>query len=68
MSVVIDNLHNDVTRTPTTIPMYESPWWLQGAHAQTIYPPLFARRPPVNYTREEWRVDCLRMRALEPPG
>ena len=56
MSVVIDNLHNDVTRTPTTIPMYESPWWLQGAHAQTIYPPLFARRPSLTYTRERWET------------
>ena len=34
--------------------MYESPWWLPGAHPQTIYPPLFARRPSVAYTRERW--------------
>jgi uncharacterized protein len=54
MSIVIDNLRNDAMRTASTIPIYQSPWWLQGAHAQTIYPPLFARRPSLNYQRERW--------------
>lgn len=36
------------------IPAYDSPWWLNGAHAQTIYPPLFARRPTLDYARERW--------------
>jgi uncharacterized protein len=54
VSIVIGNLRDDATRTASTIPMYESPWWLQGAHAQTIYPPLFARRPSLSYQRERW--------------
>jgi uncharacterized protein len=54
MSTVIDSLRNDATRTVSTMPIYQSPWWLQGAHAQTIYPPLFARRPVLAYQRERW--------------
>jgi len=54
VNATIDNLGDDATRTASTLPMYESPWWLQGAHAQTIYPPLFARRPLLAYQRERW--------------
>ncbi len=36
------------------VPAYRSPWWLIGAHVQTIYPPLFARRPTMAYQRERW--------------
>lgn len=31
-----------------------SPWWLPGAHLQTIVPALFARRAAVRYAREQW--------------
>jgi predicted alpha/beta-fold hydrolase len=27
-------------------------WWLQGAHAQTLWPSLFRRRPPLTLARE----------------
>jgi uncharacterized protein len=54
MSATLNNLRNDATRTASTMPMYDSPWWLKGAHAQTIYPPLFARRPTLAYQRERW--------------
>ncbi|MEO8936281.1 MAG: alpha/beta fold hydrolase [Burkholderiaceae bacterium] len=33
---------------------FRSPWWLPGAHLQTIVPALFARRAPVLYARERW--------------
>ncbi len=33
---------------------YKAPWWLPNAHAQTIYPPLFAKRPTIQYQRERW--------------
>lgn len=29
-------------------------WWLQGAHAQTLWAPLFRRRPEVERVREDW--------------
>ena len=39
-------------------PQYDSPWWLgsgtPGAHMQTLYPAVFAKRPGVTYTRERW--------------
>ena len=39
-------------------PIYNSPWWLGsgafGAHAQTVYPALFGRTPPLTYARERW--------------
>jgi uncharacterized protein len=55
MNATIDNRYDHATSATTpTIPMYASPWWLQGAHAQTIYPPLFARRPVITYQRERW--------------
>lgn len=54
MSVVVEHPGNDAPHQSSTVPVYESPWWLQGAHAQTIYPPLFARRASVIYTRERW--------------
>ncbi len=34
--------------------VFRSPWWLRGAHAQTIVPALFASRPTVPVTRERW--------------
>ena len=40
---------------------YRAPWWLGGqsssslaAHAQTVYPSLFASRPTIAYQRERW--------------
>ncbi len=33
---------------------HTAPWWLPGAHLQTIVPALFARRAPVRYVRERW--------------
>ena len=33
---------------------YRAPWWLRGAHLQTIVPALLARRSEVRYTRERW--------------
>jgi predicted alpha/beta-fold hydrolase len=34
--------------------LYRAPRWLPSAHAQTIVPALFARRPMVSYRRERW--------------
>ncbi|SAL37668.1 alpha/beta hydrolase fold protein [Caballeronia sordidicola] len=34
--------------------LYQAPRWLPTAHAQTIVPALFARRPMVEYRRERW--------------
>jgi predicted alpha/beta-fold hydrolase len=31
---------------------YKSPWWLPGGHAQTLFPRLVRRVPPVSYQRE----------------
>ncbi len=33
---------------------FRSPWWLPGAHLQTIVPALFAGRASVRYLRERW--------------
>ena len=33
---------------------YRAPAWLPGAHAQTIWPAVFAPRPAVAYRRERW--------------
>ncbi len=33
---------------------YRSPWWLQGRHAQTIYPASWMPVPAVSYRREVW--------------
>lgn len=33
---------------------YCAPWWLPGAHLQTIYPVLFRRMAPVAVARERW--------------
>ncbi len=44
------------SKLTTTAPQYQSPWWLKGAHPQTIYPPLFARRPIIAYQRERWET------------
>ncbi|WP_423596973.1 YheT family hydrolase [Roseateles sp. MS654] len=38
---------------------YQAPPWLPGGHAQTIWPPLFARRhegPPPKFRRERWHT------------
>jgi uncharacterized protein len=53
MSAVADEVR-DHQLNRLTMPAYRSPWWLMGAHAQTIYPPLFARRPTMSYQRERW--------------
>ena len=33
---------------------YTAPFWLPGAHLQTIVPALFSRKPAVAYRRERW--------------
>jgi predicted alpha/beta-fold hydrolase len=33
---------------------FRSPWWLRGAHPQTIVPALLARRARVTYARDRW--------------
>jgi predicted alpha/beta-fold hydrolase len=35
---------------------YRAPAWLPGAHAQTIWPAVFAPRPAVAYRRERWEA------------
>jgi len=35
---------------------YRAPWWLPGAHLQTIYPALFLRGSAPCYRRERWRT------------
>lgn len=36
-------------------PRYQAPWWLRGAHVQTVYPALFGKRPNhIPYQRERW--------------
>jgi predicted alpha/beta-fold hydrolase len=37
-------------------PRYRAPWWLAGAHVQTVYPALFGRPPEVTYVRERWET------------
>jgi predicted alpha/beta-fold hydrolase len=36
------------------IPTYRPPWWLPGAHLQTIVPARVLGAPDVNYRRERW--------------
>jgi uncharacterized protein len=33
---------------------FRPPWWLRGAHAQTIYGSQYCPRPDVGYRRERW--------------
>lgn len=40
--------------SPCPVPPYVAPFWLPGAHLQTIVPALFARLPVVAYRRERW--------------
>jgi predicted alpha/beta-fold hydrolase len=35
---------------------YRAPWWLPGAHLQTVYPSLFLRGRPPAYRRDRWRT------------
>lgn len=37
-----------------SLPPFNAPWWLRGAHAQTVYGSLFALAPPVPLRRERW--------------
>ncbi len=61
-------------RAHATEDAYRAPWWLRGAHLQTIVPALFARRSDVRYSRERWDtpdgdfvdVDRLVSRAQSP--
>ena len=39
-----------------TPPRYQSPWWLPGAHLQTVYPVLVLKRHKMAYTRERWET------------
>jgi predicted alpha/beta-fold hydrolase len=50
---------------------YRAPPWLPGAHAQTIWPALFARSPAVAYRRERWTTpdgDFVDLDHAERPG
>ena len=53
---------------------YRAPWWLPGAHLQTIYPALLLRTPRVPYRRSRWDtphgdfIDIDRVSAPDPPG
>ena len=48
---VLENVATPAVAVPAG---YKAPWWLPSAHAQTIYPPLFAKRPTIQYQRERW--------------
>ena len=48
---VLENVATPAVAVPAG---YKAPWWLPSAHAQTIYPPLFAKRPTIQYPRERW--------------
>ncbi len=48
----MDSTTHKLTYKPA--PPYQAPWWLIGAHWQTVYAPLFAQRPTQNYFRERW--------------
>jgi uncharacterized protein len=50
--------------------VYRPPFWLPGAHAQTIVPALFARLPTPTYRRERWDTpdgDFIELDWVEPP-
>lgn len=51
---------------------YRAPFWLPGAHAQTIVPAFFARLPSPTYRRERWDTpdgDFIELDWVEPaPG
>ena len=51
---------------------YRAPFWLPGAHAQTIVPALFSRLPEPAYRRERWDTpdgDFIELDWVEPaPG
>jgi uncharacterized protein len=42
--------HDDASLAGT----FRSPWWLRGAHLQTIVPALLAPRARVSYARDRW--------------
>jgi uncharacterized protein len=49
---------------------YRAPFWLPGAHAQTIVPALFSRLPLPAYRRERWDTpdgDFVELDWVEPP-
>lgn len=41
---------------PFAASTYRAPWWLPGAHLQTIYSALVAPKPRVDYRRERWET------------
>lgn len=41
---------------PAVPSTYRAPWWLRGAHVQTIYSALIAPQPKVRYRRERWET------------
>jgi predicted alpha/beta-fold hydrolase len=46
-------------------------WWLHGAHAQTLWPSLFRRRPPLRVSRERVELadgDFIDLSVTEDPG
>ena len=51
--------------------LFRSPWWLPGAHLQTIVPALLARGPAMPYVRERWDSpddDFIDVDRTTPPG
>lgn len=47
---------------------FRAPWWLRGAHGQTVWSPLFRRVAPVGVRRERWTTpddDCLYVHVLD---
>lgn len=47
---------------------FRPPWWLRGAHAQTVWSPLFRRVAPSGARRECWTTpddDCLYVHVLD---
>jgi uncharacterized protein len=51
--------------------VFRSPWWLRGAHLQTIAPALFAPRARVAYVRERWDTpdgDFIDVDRASPPS
>jgi len=50
---------------------YRAPWWLPGAHLQTIYPAVVLKPPRVPYRRSRWGTpdgDFIDVDRVETPG
>ena len=42
---------------PTTRSDFRAPWWLRSGHLQTLYAPLFRRRPALELSRERIELE-----------